>query len=200
MKTVSYSFPQSSFLAVEKDMELLVNLFLKNDRLTKLLYYDLPNALDQPKVPQDKILEMFGKQIKIVPKLRVDKPDFCYLVISFDNFMENMTNPSFRDNIISFDIVCHFDQWGLTNFALRPYRIAAELDSMLNDKHLTGIGQLKFVGCSQIVLSDEFAGLTLMYQTIHGYKGEDSKKALDPKEQLDIVQNYNQIFNMPNEL
>jgi hypothetical protein len=31
---------------VEKDMGLLVNKFLKNDRLKKLLYYDVPNALD----------------------------------------------------------------------------------------------------------------------------------------------------------
>ena len=72
MKIETYSFPRSSFLAVEKDMELLVNLFLKNERLKKLLYYDTPTALSQPNVPQDKSLEMFGKQIKIVPKLKVD--------------------------------------------------------------------------------------------------------------------------------
>jgi len=52
---------------------------------------------------------MLGKQIKIVPKLRVDKPEFCYVVISFDNFTQNVTNTAFRDNIVSFDIVCHFD-------------------------------------------------------------------------------------------
>ena len=200
MKIETYSFPKSSFLATDKDMELLVNLFLKNDRLKKLLYYDVPNALKQPEVPQEKALEMFGKQIKIIPKLKVDQPEFCYIIISFDNFTPNMTNPEFRDNIISFDIVCHFDQWNLGNFALRPYKIAAEIDSMLNNKRLTGIGTLQFLGASQIVLSDEFAGITLMYQTSHGYKGEDSKKALDPKEQEDINLNWDKIYNIPNEL
>jgi hypothetical protein len=29
---------------------------------------------------------------------------------------------------------------------LRPYRIAAELDSMLDNTKLTGIGELEFVG------------------------------------------------------
>ena len=53
-----------------------------------------------------------------------------------------MTNPAFRDNIISFDIVCHFDQWNLNNFALRPYKIAAEIDSMFNNQRLTGIGKI----------------------------------------------------------
>lgn len=195
MKIESYSFPKSSFLAIDKDMELLVNHFLKNDRLLKLLYYDTPNALSQPQVPQDKALAMFGKQIKIVPKLKVDQPEFCYIVISFDNFTPNMTNPEFRDNIVSFDIVCHFDQWNLGDFALRPYKIAAEIDSMFNKKRLTGIGTVDFIGANQIVLSDEFAGLTLMYQTIHGYRGEDSINALNPKEQENINSNWDKIFN-----
>ena len=200
MKIESYSFPQSSFLAVEKDMGLLVNHILKNERLKKLLYYDTPNALNQPDVPMDKSLEMFGKQIKIVPKLKVDRPEFCYVVISFDNFTPNMTNPEFRDNIIAFDIVCHFDQWNLGDLQLRPYKIAAELDSMFNNKHLTGIGQIDFLGANQIVLSDEFAGLTLMYQTIHGYKGEDSRHAAKPGEQPDINTNWDKVFNHPNGL
>lgn len=195
MKIVNYTFPHSSFLSVEKDMELLVNRFLKNDRLMKLLYYQVPDALSQPKVPQDKVFEMFGNQIKIVPKLKVDKPEFCYVVISFDNFTPNMKNPAFRDNIISFDIVCHFDEWNLENFQLRPYKIAAELDSMFNNKKLTGIGEIHFLGANQIVLSDEFAGLTLMYETIHGYEGEDSKNAPIPGEQEDINSNFDNIFN-----
>ena len=200
MKVETYSFPKSSFLAIDKDIEILVNLFLKNDRLKKLLYYDVPKALEQPNVPQDKALEMFGKQIKIVPKLKVDQPEFCYIIISFDNFTQNMTNPEFRDNTITFDIVCHFDQWNLGNFALRPYKIAAEIDSMLNRKRLTGIGQIEFLGANQIVLSDEFAGLTLMYQTIHGYDGEDSKYAMNPKEQQDINKNWNKLYNQNNGL
>ena len=61
MKIENYSFPKSSFLAIDKDMELLVNHFIKNDRLMKLLYYDVPDALNKAKVPQDKVLEMFGK-------------------------------------------------------------------------------------------------------------------------------------------
>lgn len=200
MKIETYSFPKSSFLAIDKDMALLVNLFLKNERLKKLLYYDTPKALEQPNVSQENSLKMFGNQIKIVPKLKVDQPDFCYIIISFDNFTPNMTNTEFRDNIISFDIVCHFDQWNLGNFALRPYKIAAEIDSMLNNKKLSGIGTLNFLGANQIVLSDEFAGLTLMYQTIHAYDGEDTKKALNPKEQQDINNNWNQVFNQSNGL
>jgi hypothetical protein len=34
----------------------------------------------------------------------------------------------------------------MRDFQLRPYRIAAELDSMFSDRHLTGIGTLQFLG------------------------------------------------------
>ena len=33
MKKETYSYPKSSFLSLEKDMELLVQLILKNERL-----------------------------------------------------------------------------------------------------------------------------------------------------------------------
>lgn len=193
MKIESYQYPHSSFLSVEKDMSIIVDYFLKNDRLKKLLFYTTKDCLSKPPVSENDTYEMFGKQIKIVPKLLVDSSVLTYVIISFDNFTLNATNPEFRDNIISFDIVCHFNQWQLQDFSLRPYKIAAEIDSMFNNKHLTGIGELQFLGAKQIILTDEFAGLSLMYSAIHG--GEDKKNAENPVEQLDIVNNFNKIFN-----
>lgn len=194
MKIESYQFPKSSFLSVEKDLGIIVSYILKNERLKKLLFYTTNDCLSKPDVSEDDSFAMFGKNIKIVPKLLVDSSVLNYLIISFDNFTQNMTNPEFRDNIIEFDIVCHFDQWNLKDFQLRPYRIAAEIDSMFNDKHLTGIGTLQFLGANQIVLTDEFAGFCLMYQAIHGE--EDKKNALNPADQQDIINNFNKIFNV----
>ena len=45
----------------------------------------------------------------MIPKLYVDKSVLNYIVISFDNFIPNDTNPEFRNNRLEFDIVCHFD-------------------------------------------------------------------------------------------
>ena len=193
MKIETYKYPHSSFLSLEKDMNLIVDKILKNERLKKLLFYTTKDCLSKPNVSEDDTFDMFGKQIKIVPKILIDKSVLTYIIISFDNFTLNATNPEFRDNIISFDIICHFDQWQLQDFQLRPYKIAAEIDTMFNNKHLTGIGELQFLGANQIILTDEFAGLSLMYQAIHG--GEDKKNAENPAEQLDIVNNFNKIFN-----
>ena len=184
--------PKSSFLSTEKDMNLIVSAMIKNERLKRLLHYTSADALNRKNLTEDETLELFGKNIKIVPKLIVDKSVLNYVIISFDNFAPS-GNPEFRDNIIEFDIICHFDQWNLKDFALRPYKIAAEIDSMFNGKHLTGIGELNFIGANQIILTDEFAGLCLMYEAVHGE--EDKKHMLNPADEEAFVQNFDAMFN-----
>lgn len=193
MRIVNYEFPHSSFLSVEKDMEIITNKFFKNDRLKKLLYYTTKDALDKSSISEEDTYELFGKNIKIVPKLQIDGEVLNYIIISFDNFTPNAENPEFRDNIISFDIICHFDQWQLKGFQLRPYKIAAEIDSMFNNKHLTGIGTLQFLGANQLVINDEFAGISLMYQAIHGE--EDKKNMPNPIEQDKFEKEFNAMWN-----
>ena len=172
MRIDGYHIPKSSFLSMEKDTGIIVNEILKNNRLKKLLYYTTSDAMEKPNLTEDQSLSLLGTNIKIVPKLYVDGSVLNYVLINFDNFTPS-ENPEFRENTIQFDIVCHFDQWNLRDYALRPYKIAGEIDSMFNLKKLTGIGYLEFMGATQIVLTDEFAGLCLMYRTVHG--GEDEK-------------------------
>lgn len=172
MRIDGYHIPKSSFLSMEKDTGIIINEILKNNRLKKLLYYTTSDAMEKPNLTEDQSLSLLGTNIKIVPKLYVDGSVLNYVLINFDNFTPS-ENPEFRDNTIQFDIICHFDQWNLRDYALRPYKIAGEIDSMFNLKKLTGIGYLEFVGATQIVLNDEFAGLCLMYRTVHG--GEDEK-------------------------
>ena len=185
--------PKSSFLSMEKDASLISNMLLRNERLKKLLYYTTPDCLDRKILTEDQSLELFGKNIKLVPKLYVDNSVLNYIILSFDNFTPNMTNPEFRDNIIEFDIICHFDQWQLKDFQLRPYRIAAEIDSMFDEKHLSGIGLLHFLGANQMILTDEFGGISLMYSAVHG---EDDKiNSPNELDQEDMDFNFDEIFN-----
>lgn len=180
MKIDGVKIPKSSFLSMEKDMNLIINRMFKNERLKRLLYYTSRDALNRPNITEDQALELINKNIKIVPKLYVDGSVLNYIIINFDKFTPS-ENPEFRDNIIEFDIICHFDQWQLQDFALRPYKIAAEIDSMFNNTHLTGIGELQFVGATQTVLTDEFAGVCLLYEATHG--GEDKKFMPNPKDE-----------------
>ena len=191
----TYETPKSSFLSLEKDLNIIIEKMLYNKRFQRLLYYNSPDALDRPDLSEDQVFELFGKNIKTAPKLYIDGSVLSYIIISFDNFTPNATNPEFRDNIISFDIICHFDQWQLNETTeLRPYKIAAEIDTMLNNKHLTGIGKLQFLGANQLILNDEFAGLSLMYQAIHGE--EDKKGMLNPADEEKYIKEFTESLGI----
>jgi hypothetical protein len=81
----------------------------------------------------------------------------------------------------------------MKDFELRPYKIAGELDSMFNNKHLTGIGTLEFVGANRLILNDEYAGLCLMYQAVHGE--EDKKYMPNPANEEAFIKNFDAMFN-----
>lgn len=193
MKIDTYKFPRSGFLSVEKDLNIIMDRILKNERLKKLLFYSTTDSLSRPNLTNEQIDILLKNNIKIVPKMKVDQNVYNYLYITFGSFSTNATNPEFRNNVIMFDILCHFDYWQLQDSALRPYRIAAELDSMFADFKLTNFGRIKFVAADTINISDEFGGLCLMYQVIHG--GEDKKNPENPVESQNIIANFNQIFN-----
>ena len=193
MKIETYTYPKSSFLALEKDMGIIVQMIMKNDRLKKMLYYTTKDCLDRPKLTKMQTNSLFGEQIKIIPKLYVDHSVLNYIIVSFDNFVPNRTNPEFRDNIIEFDIICHYDQWHMKDFELRPYKIAAELDSMFSEQHLTGIGKLEFNGANQILLTNEYAGLCITFRALHGE--EDKKFMPNPMDEEAFIENFDAIFN-----
>lgn len=187
IKGKNYLFPKSSFLSIDKDLSIICNMIMKNKRLQKLLYYTTADPLSKEDLTDEQVSELFGKNVKIVPKLTIDGSVLNYVIVSFDDFTPS-GNPEFRDNILTIDIICHYDQWHIKDFELRPYRIAGELDAMLNNQRLTGIGELEFMGGSNLMINDEFAGFTLMYRATHG--GEDKVNMLNPFENEQFIKDF----------
>lgn len=185
--------PKSSFLSAEKDLNIIVNKLLSNERLKRLLYYNSSDALKKENITEEQSYSLIGKNIITVPKLYVNNEYISYIIVTFDNFSKNETNPEFRDNIVEFDIICNFDLWRLDDMQLRPYKIAAEIDSMLDKTHLTGIGKLEFLGANQLVLNSEYAGICLMYQAIHG--DEDKKPMPNPNDEERFLLDFEEYVN-----
>ena len=46
MKKEVYTYPKSSFLSAEKDMSIIVNMIMENDRLKKMLYYTTKDCMN----------------------------------------------------------------------------------------------------------------------------------------------------------
>lgn len=185
---------QSSFLSCEKDMALILQkLFIqdkkKGEELKRLLIINTPDCLDNytSEIYKKKLEEMsLSKMIDegyicISPELKMYEHEEVksYIIISFNDFTTNATNPEFRDCTVTFDVICHVNTWNLGNYRLRPLKIVGYIDGILNKTKLTGIGTFNFLGCAELVLNDELSGYTLMFRAIHG--GEDK---LEPEEDL----------------
>ena len=89
MKINGVNIPKSSFLSIEKDLEIIVNHLCKNERLKRLLYYTTPDAIDKPNLDDEQMIQLFKKNIKLIPKLYVDGSVLNYIIINFDNFIPN---------------------------------------------------------------------------------------------------------------
>ena len=190
--------PVSSFLSVDKDTDLIISKMLKNDRLERLLYYlkkdCITNASGEcPNLTEEETRSLVDTYIRRVPRLALDEDIANYVIITFDNFVENPTNNYYRDNIIEFDIICDFDQWHIADGQLRPYRIAAEIDSMFNNQHLSGLGHLNFLGAKQMSVNDTCAGLTLFYLAVHG--DEDKQGFVQEDANNQFIAEFNEMWN-----
>ena len=177
----------SSFLSCEKDTESIIRkLFVDSkpysDMLKRLLLINTPDCLNDMtnQVYIDKIKNTSIKDlreqgyIRLEPKIKLKENEEVksYIVISFDNFVPNATNPEFRDCVVMIDIICHTDYWDVGNFRLRPIKIAGYIDGILNESRLSGIGKFQFMGCNELVLSEELSGYCLMYSATHGSDDE----------------------------
>jgi hypothetical protein len=56
----------------------------------------------------------------------------------------------------------------MDDYQIRPLKIAGYIDGILNKSKLTGIGELNFMGCNELVLDEVLSGYTLSYRAIHG--------------------------------
>ena len=166
---------QSSFLSCEKDTEtILKKLFITSqpysDELKRLLVINTDDCLDNTdSVVYNTILKQMTlaemrKQgyIKLEPKIRMPEHEEVksYIIITYDDFAMNETNPQFRDCTIIFDILCHTDYWDIGDYRMRPLKIAGYIDGLLNNSKLSGIGVLNFLGCHELVLDENLSGYT----------------------------------------
>ena len=178
MKHNSYEYPKSSLLGMPKDAAIIIDRILSNPNLLRILVYETRDWQSQPLPNGEQIKELFtSHQISSVPKIKIDSKENTYIRLTYGTVIRNASNPEYRDNTFGIDIICHYDNWDLGDFELRPYRVAGEIDAMLDKTHLTGIGELEFVSATPYVYNEEFAGVSLTYLAVRGH--EDQKNPVN---------------------
>ena len=172
----------SSFLSCEKDLQLILKkLFLEYpehaEALKRLLIIGTKDCLDMSNLKYKEIVDRYSIKdmidqgyIRRSPKIQIEEHEEIksYILIFFDNFRPNPTNPEFRDCDIIVHVFSDIDYWELDNYSIRPLKILGYIDGLLNKSRLTGIGTLLFSGAGQILTSSDYSGYSLTFNAIHG--------------------------------
>lgn len=182
---------KSSFLSAEKDQQLIWRkLFVENrpysDYLKRLLVINTEDCLDESKQQYKDVLKDYSLKklredgyLRVVPKLSFGEHEEVksYIILEFDDYTPS-DNPQFRNCVISFTIISHLDYWEMDDYKLRPHQIAGYIDGILDGTKLSGIGELRFLGASQVVLNEYLGGVLLRYVATHE-KQEDQNPTLN---------------------
>lgn len=172
----------SSFMAYQKDCNTIVRkLFVENpliaQDLKRLLIINTKDCLSNES--NQKYKQMIDKasiswlrdnnylQFAPIIKNNQHQEQKSKIIISIDNFVGTY-NTEFRSSILSFEIICNSEFCQMQDYQIRPLKIAGYIDSVMNKARLSGIGQLQFVGCRQMLLDENQIGYVLRYKTING--------------------------------
>ena len=143
----------------------IANKLMQNQRLCRLLKYQVRDPFNKEKFPDVDGVELLNKQIMIVPKIFDDSTEkTSYIVAIFSSFTTNMVNPDFKLSTVRFDVACPYDEWVLDGKSLRPYLMMQEIDQMFNGAQMAGIGTLQFIRAESIVLTPQIGGYSMLYQ------------------------------------
>ena len=156
---------QRRFAVMGTNTFKIANKLMNNQRICRLLKYQVRDPFDTEKYPDVDGLELMNKQILIVPKIFDESTEkMSYIVTVFDDFVVNQINSDFKIATVRFDIACPNDEWLLDENSLRPYLIMQEIDNMFNQGKLAGIGNLQFHRADNLTLSPQLAGYSMRYK------------------------------------
>lgn len=152
---------QRKFNVVGKNLILLSNMLLNNQKLCKLLYYSNSSPLSQPDFDTE---ILFNKNIRVIPKA----PDFdeekgSFVIVLLDQFIVDPGNIDVKLVEIRIDVICPMDEWSINEESLRPFLIMSEIQSAFDGIKINGIGKLNFLKAERIVLSETHAGYSMTF-------------------------------------
>lgn len=155
---------KQAFSDIGKNLNIIARRLMQDEMLMKLLVNTGTNAETDP-IDQSKIESVFGNNIKIVPVIDKEEDAKNYIVIQFGAFSP-AGDTHFKNYIITFDIICNVNNWMLKDYTPRPYKIMAQIDSIISDSKIDSVGPVTFVSAQNLIVNEELSGFTLSYAVL----------------------------------
>ena len=70
---------ETTFLTAQKDLFKIVQKFINNEKLKKLLFYPVKDALDRKNLSSEETLGLLHKNIRVIPNFKLMK--MCNLTL-----------------------------------------------------------------------------------------------------------------------
>ena len=134
---------------IEHYDELVLELFLSNQKLLKLINYTDNDPLSKADLKEKDLLNLTENNFfdaPITPTQDLQKTIICYY---FDNFELNITNNFYKNSFLVIDIFMYNKLIKISN-GNRMYKIMNQIDSLLSDNRNFGIGQLNLTNANWI--------------------------------------------------
>lgn len=142
-------------------MDEILYKIISNDNITKFIYYNVENPLNQSKLsnPSNLIYTKIFPH-RFIPNISTDA--CTYLNIGFSEFKQVSNNSFYTAGNINFFAISHKTLWK-TNYGNRCICILDELDSLLQNTRL-GIGKLELTGFGEYWYNNDFGGYYTSYK------------------------------------
>lgn len=149
------------FCDIGENLNIIARRLMQNETLLRLLVHTDKDA-ETTELTQEQIEAVFGDQIKIVPVIDKDDDIKNYIVIQFGAFT-GVKDTHYKNYVITFDVICNIENWLLKDYTPRPYKIMAEIDSIIADSKIDSVGPVEFIAAQNLIINEELSGFTLSY-------------------------------------
>jgi hypothetical protein len=135
-----------------------------SDEISKALYYNESNFIDQPSL-EDPVILRYNNiyPYRKVPK--VDETMKTYITTRCGNF-KNVDN-TFKSGLITFYVFTHVDLMPTDYGFLRVDYIINKIDELFNKTRDFGIGKLEFDGMDEFDINENYSGTWIRYKVMN---------------------------------
>lgn len=142
----------------------IMQRLMANQNLVKLLYYTDKDPLSHEDLTKEQLQnEVFGKLIKIVPRVGPKETATSIVSIRITRGRTNVANKDFKDVIISIESFVPLTQWLIKDVNLRPFAIMGEIQRSLVGKKIDGLGKMEGGDFDLNFLTEEISAYEQMF-------------------------------------
>lgn len=151
----------SRFEELDQNIMSVLLKLIANQNLCKLLNFNSYDPLSEADIADTSTL-LFDRIFPFPFTPNVDSDAISQINVLLDNFQLGKTNPAFKNNQLTFVVICHKSLWKMSGM-LRPFAILKEIDTLFNSTNGIGIGKMQFIGGNLTWLNDNYSGYRVSY-------------------------------------